>query len=427
MGYKVEAFDKWQYLMGASFNYRPLIRCRIGLDGRIDTDMLKQAVAASLATFPLAAFRFGRGFLRAHWQDDGLGAEDIVHVADLTAMGGADAEEETLRLLLEEIDPEGGPQLRLNIARRADGDTICMTASHIIADGAGFKEYLYLLCELYTKIKRGQAAEPGPFVKRGMGPLFAGFGLAGKLRLVFSKYSSHRFKGDLGQLGVDFPGGESRAFSEVRAVSAAGLAALRTLAKASGGTVNDALMALFARAFCNLSGTTGIVMPATIDLRRFIPEGMGCGISNYTTFCVCRLTVGPQDTLADTIKQVSAAMGAYKSSDDVLATYAKWKLMSMLAFFYLRWVFPIIIHPPIVTFTNPGIIDAQRLGFDGLGVKAAYIMPAIHQRPQLQVCSSTFKGCCYLSSNNYGTASDQQFVAAVLDKMHGEAEALAGQ
>ena len=60
--------------------------------------------------------------------------------------------------------------------------------NHMICDGAGFKDYLYLLAELYTGLERDAEYSPelqsGP---RNAGQLFAGMNMREKLKILFSK------------------------------------------------------------------------------------------------------------------------------------------------------------------------------------------------------------------------------------------------
>ena len=49
------------------------------------------------------------------------------------------------------IREEEGPQLRLCLLR-GERSALAVTMNHMIADGAGFKEYLYFLCDCYSHL-----------------------------------------------------------------------------------------------------------------------------------------------------------------------------------------------------------------------------------------------------------------------------------
>lgn len=43
-----------------------------------------------------------------------------------------------------------GPQLKITVCHQGTGDRLQIAMSHILADGAGFQQYLVLLCKCYN-------------------------------------------------------------------------------------------------------------------------------------------------------------------------------------------------------------------------------------------------------------------------------------
>ena len=421
MKYKVEVFDIWQYLCGKYNNYVPQIRCRIALAGRIDAQVLKQAVTLSLKTIPLIGYCFDGQSDRPRWIKKGFTGEDMVYIVE----GEKDEENQILRCLSSEIDFAVEPQLKIIVVRGAGGDTLCAVITHIICDGAGFKQYLYLLSELYTKLLNGAELPVQVFYQRGAGLLYTSISLRDKICILYSCFKPSSFQDNPEQRGIDFKNGETGLYMERRTLSKEVFAAFKAFLKENGATVNDGLMALFARAFCKNTNTESIQLPSTMDLRKFIPKGKKYGISNYSGMCMCNIPVGQGDSLAKTIARVSKQMLTYKTGNDIL----KYTLMSdyaahITSYRQLRHIYPEYIKYPIIGYTNIGIINAEALKFDNLPVKEAYLTSAIRRRPALQLNVSTYCDCCTLSFNIYGSQYERQFINRLLDDIYREVSGL---
>jgi len=289
MKYKTEAFDVWQYLCADV--YEPLIRCRIDFNGLIDEKILKQAVEASCKTLPMVRLCFCESPGRPQWTDKGFTADDMVRVIE----AGENAETEILRCLSTGIDFTREPQLKLFIIRKPDGDTLCAVFCHIVCDGAGFKQYLYLLSQLYTQLMRGDPIAVPEFLPRGTKPLFADTTLSEKLKILRSHYGAYIDSNQAEQQGIDFQQGGSAAIMQKRMISLEEFDGLKFFAKSQGATINDGLMAAFARSFCKNTNTDKIMLPSTIDLRKFIPQSERYGFSNVF---LCPIRVGRENHVA---------------------------------------------------------------------------------------------------------------------------------
>lgn len=128
---KAEAFDIMQNYYRTV--HRPLIRCMLCFSGRLDANALRRAAALSTHAVPKIACRFDPAACR--WKKSC--ESELVSVLPKADAGA--------KALLTGVDFEKGPQLRLVIVRDGQNDTLCAIVSHLVMDGGGFKEYLYLL------------------------------------------------------------------------------------------------------------------------------------------------------------------------------------------------------------------------------------------------------------------------------------------
>ena len=421
MRYKAEAFDVCQYLCWEV--YDPLVRCRIDFAGRIDEETLKQAVTESLGTIPLMGCCFEGSGRKPYWLARGFTGDDMVRVVE----AGSDADGEITSALSSRIDFRAEPQLKIIIVRCGEADTLCAVVSHLVCDAAGFKQYLCCVAGIYTKMRHGEPISAPRRYPRGTKPLYARTGLLEKIRIWRIPQPVHEYKlKDQG--GVDFHAGTSDTYMEHRSLSPQEFASFRAFAKQNGATVNDGLMALYARAFCRETGTTHLALVSTIDLRRFIPAGVPYGITNYAGNCECVILVRPSDPLESTFAQISSQMRIYKTGKFALRGAIGCDLaMRLFSFSWLKKNFIAHAPPATVGFTNLGILYPTELDFDGLPIRSAYLTAAIKPRPYLQLTASSFEGSCTLSINIYGSQKEQHLADTILDDIASEIAALPGQ
>ena len=409
MRYKAEAFDVWQYLCGMT--YDPLIRCRIDLGGRIDEETLRRAITVSLGTIPMMGCCFDGSGRKPYWVDKGFSGKDMVRIV----VAGEDAKSEILREYASRIDVCAEPQLKIIIVRSGAGDTLCAIVSHLVCDAMGFKQYLRLVADIYTALLHGEEPPMPRRYPRSTKPLYTQTGLLQRVRILRTPEPVHDYSLK-DQPGVDFPSGDSDTWMEYRTVSQRDFAEFKAFTKANGATINDGLMAMYARAFCRETNTTHIAFTSTIDWRRFIPPGVPYGITNYAGNCSCGIPIEPDDSLETTLGRVSQQMQAYKTGKFSLRGAIGWDFARRLfSYSYLKKKYATVLAMARIAFTNLGILDAAGLDFDGLPIRSATMTASVKSPPYLQLTASTFEGSCTLSCNICGPSEEKIFVDKILD------------
>ncbi|MDR1209146.1 MAG: hypothetical protein LBK41_02360 [Clostridiales bacterium] len=409
MDLKAEAFDIWMYLQNIT-NYNPLIRCRIDFDGRLDADVLRESVTVSIRAVPVLGCVFDGVRLYPRWADKGFDGGDMVR----TIIADAGAERTVFQIMSDGVEVTREPPLKISVVRKTSGDTMCAVISHLICDGMGFKAYLYLLSNCYTKLARHEEfSVPKPGC-RGTKPLLRSVRFGERLRILRSRFDAYASSNR--QEGLSRPASDqNETYMENLVIAAEDFGRLRRSAKADGATVNDALMALYARAFCKETRTEKVLLPSTMDLRRFLPPG-NIGFSNYVGNCMCAVTVRGGDSLSETMKQVSARMGEHKSGKNVLKQVMLWDAaVRFLPLPVLKPCFRKFVAEPVISYTNLGVLEKERLCFASAPVKRAYMTASIKPRPYLQLTASTWDGYCTICCNIYGCESDRAFVRRLLD------------
>lgn len=152
--FKAESFDIMQYFYGAV--HEPLIHCLIEFFGHVDEKALKKAVTISAQALPMIQCCFNYRSRKPYWEYKGFRGEDMVQLINQEG----NTEDYRNKLLGATIDISSQPQLKIIVSREKVSDTLCIIINHMICDGGGFKEYLYLLSNLYKSCKEEKRMIP---------------------------------------------------------------------------------------------------------------------------------------------------------------------------------------------------------------------------------------------------------------------------
>lgn len=407
---RTEPFDLMQYFYTSVHD--PLIRTLIRFSGRLDPEVLKRAVDLSASAVPQIRCRFSA---RSHgWEDCGFTAEDMVRVTRTAEESTETAE----RLLLDTIRFGTEPHLKLHLVRGPESDTLCVIISHLVSDGVGFKQYLYLLASLYRRClgNNGYIVPPEPW-ERDAGQIFRSISVGDRLKILRSPMKFEKQKNDM---LLPLKDGDGRPFTVLRRIGAGRLAALKSYAKDRGTTLNDLLIAAYGRAHHALTGCTECELPCPVDLRKYLAPDARCGVCNLTGSYVCRFSVRKKEPFDETLKKVASQLSEQKGSMNCLKGPMLLEfLFSVMPYPAVKKMFEKTFFIPVVSFTNLGILDADGLDF-GIPAADAYLTTAVKHPPFFQVSVSTFADCCTLSSNLCSTDRDRAVVERFLDRMMDE-------
>lgn len=205
------------------------------------------------------------------WVDEGYTADDMVRFLESRNMEDSAAE-----FLSKEIDAIRGPQLKAQIIRSRDKDKLCISMNHMLCDAAGFKEYLYLLCNIYSNSDETWNLHRKSMGNRMLKQIFKTFSIRDKLKILLGKDDMVTI--DSIQFGLD--GDRSNPFIEKRFIPKEQFYALKVFAKQYGATVNDLIVAAYLRVLYQLYGRT-IVLSA-----RWILENI-CRNAEQEVFVIC--------------------------------------------------------------------------------------------------------------------------------------------
>jgi NRPS condensation-like uncharacterized protein len=364
---------------------------RIDFEGHLDEGVLAEAVERSCATLPLIACGFNAGpWVWHRWVPRRGSVRGILRVVE--AQGRREAEAH--RAFGDSLDIEHGPQLRLVLVRDAQQDSLCVLINHMVCDATGFKQYVGVLASLYSRLAEGLDPVPPPFCsKRSIWPVVRGFTPKEWLQAVFFKPKTVEGQVE-GSLQEGGPADEENPFEILTAsVPAEGFARIRAAAKARGFTVNDAFMGALGLAWHRMTGARTLVLPCSLDMRRFAPPEAPVGITNLASTCTCRVEIPPEGTIEDIMGQVADEIRPYKRGIPGLHQLIKWSVFSRIISLSKMdaELFDTFDRCDILSSSNMGSIDEECVSFAAVPVQAASLLLSTIPAPAFTVGMSTFR------------------------------------
>lgn len=406
--YHVEAWDTLQHLFKVKKINDHTLHFVARLSGKLDLDRLKHAVNLSADAFPLIRCRFHESNGRSYWEDQGFTSDEMVRLIETKS-----TQESIRQLICKESDATNGPQLKIGIIRSGGIDTLCVTINHMLCDAAGFKDYLYLLSSIYTKI--GQNPDYCPESAMGdrkINQVLKTFSTRDKLKILFQKndMSTHD------KAMFDFEEDLENPFIEMRTVPHEQFCLLKAYAKAHGATVNDVMLTAFIRVLFHLFGRV-ISVPCTIDLRKYLPNRRADGICNLVTNLTCNIGADIGAEFDGTLDKVKLAMKKEKASTSCIKSVALMEIIfMMLPYNTVRNIIKKSFSNAPIAFTNVGILDKNQLRLGETEMTGAYMTGSIKYNPYFQLAVSTFDNEVTFSVNFYGTQSDKNKIACFCDE-----------
>lgn len=414
--FRAEAFDIMQYFYRSV--HEPLIHCFIHFTGHIDEMILKTAVTQSLGAIPQIGCCFDTSTSRPCWRVHGFTGEDIVKVF---VYKNENQKEQAMKLLSSTIDIKKEPQLKIFVVKGQTGDMLSIMINHMICDGAGFKEYLYMLARLYTQLMQDINCNTDlKYHTRSEEQLFQNLDFCEKTKILFSKVNIPKQEK---QIGINLEGDKSNPFFVTCLISKEKLKMVKMFARSKGVTLNDIVIAAYIRSLSRKTGNDRIILPCPVDLRKYLPEGKAHGICNLTSNYICDITVNKKDTFYDTMMQVSQLMKKQKENKNHLKPIMLLQFVfHIVPFRILQKSFHKLFTIPIVSYTNLGIIDKESLQFGNTDIMEVFLTGAIKYVPYFQIAISTYDDNCTISCNLHGTSKDKLWIEAFLEKIKKEIE-----
>jgi NRPS condensation-like uncharacterized protein len=308
--YTAELWDQMQFFFQKYNDHQ--LHCAISFKEQLDFECIKKAVFFTMKILPLLNSRFVEGHVRPYWEVIDTVIDDVVTFTD-----NSNVKDEIDSFLTGKTDEFKGPQLKVRIVRSSNKDTLCIVMNHMICDGAGFKEYLYLLGSIYTNLRKDSTYEPEYKTggSRSLSQIFRQVNTLDKLRILLipHRLSKHNSGFFFSLSGDSFTSPYILRYK----LNSDRFHILKEYGRENGATINDIVLAAYIRALykvIDIKRTESIAIPCMINLRRFLPARKADSICNLTSTIICDIGSELGDCFDETVKRVIHAMDGQKNN-----------------------------------------------------------------------------------------------------------------
>ncbi|MDF2479486.1 MAG: hypothetical protein K0S24_4969 [Sphingobacterium sp.] len=375
----------------------PVMYCRMQIEGHLDGDRLKNAVNLSSQYVPEVFYIYD--FRHDCFVNQGLSA-------DCAIVSTHQNIEFDLRW-----DLSKDTQIKLFICQEELKTTITFGMSHILTDGEGFLQYLYLLSSLYNEKYPNSQIQNNRKISTILKDIHV---------QPPTEQTKNGKKFVMSPLLHDSIGTQYFCLNSI--IAAADLKAIHTKAKNCGATLNDVFMTAYACIIARLQNTDKVIIPCPANLRKFRPPSDSRTIANMTgIYRMIVVEITPQHTFNSILAQIHIEMELQKSR------YRCFAGIRVLDFVYykvprsiLRQVVKRGYRLLPVTYTNVGVIDSNRLHFQDSNIIRCYLTGTYRLSPDFQLSISTFRNVCTLNCTLIGDAETKTKGLQILEQLKSE-------
>lgn len=377
----------------------PIIRCKIEFANRLDQAKFINALTAVTKIVPevLCKYKLATNSFESVTQE----AADVIRVN----LDDPDADAMSFDLMNE-------PQLRIYWNTFAGKDRLTFYMSHILTDGAGFKQFIYLLAQAYSD---------GP---QSIAQITNQSDIEWLMKLVKKAHRTAQHGTDHPDAALELPklakvGPDYRAVGSIK-LDQKLVAALSKKAHTDGVTLNDVFMSAFGRAIQRYDDVPRISLACPTDMRQFEQSKSKTirQIANLTSRYNLSIPASLDESFNVLVQRVHRNMTANKNEQqcfdsitDLLTNYQKYPLTK------LQQIVEENYHVREIAYTNFGIVNSQRLVFSGSLVENITLTGSFRKAPMFQVAVATYNDATTLAFNMIGTKNEYNFGLAVTRSM----------
>ncbi|HEX3076831.1 MAG TPA: hypothetical protein VHQ24_08220 [Lachnospiraceae bacterium] len=302
MRYKATTFDYLQYLYNTTgFNDHQL-HCVIKFDSRLDAIILEKAVNQLVKTVPILARKYIDKDGCSYWEDS-----STIRKAELFTI--VSKEKEFERFICSKTNEATGPQIKVCLFR-SEKDCVAIVMNHMITDGAGFKQCLYLFASIYNNLSQNPDYVPSFIVDgdRSFKNVISNIPFFKKLKtLLFGRKENNQSSSETFPMSNT---ADTIPFILTYNVKPERYNQLLDFGKENNVTVNDVLLTAYIRALSKMLNINRkyLSIPIMVDMRRYLKEKSFKALTNLTSIATLRLRVYQDESFKETLYRVNSSM-----------------------------------------------------------------------------------------------------------------------
>lgn len=375
----------------------PLMYFHMNISGHLDLDRLKQSVTLSSKVVPEILYAYD--FHKNRFVSLGYTADDVIQY---------DAEQSGRFL---RVDLSSRPQLQIVITPKENYSFVMIVMSHILSDGEGFLQYLYLLAALYN----GKNPDHKIRNLRGISPLLENIHVLAPTQQT--KYHRHI---SIPPLRSKENG--SRMLCLTSRIPADRMTLIHQKATKLGATMNDVFMTAYARVIARMKNINTMVLPCPASLRKFRSGSDDLTVANMTgIYRKVVIEIPPGCSFTSTLQQVHLEMQLQKSLNRCFAGIkALNETFHKVPRPLLGQVIKATYRLRSVSYTNWGMIDHEKLCFKDCTIQNCFFTGTYRLAPDFQLTISTFQNICTLNCTLLGSDDNKRAGQYILESVKQE-------
>lgn len=402
-----EMWDKLHYLF-RTYNDR-VIHVELHYDFELEIEPLKKFVSNLFEAAPVLHSSFINNYIRPYWRVNDYSIDEVFTVKRITE---AEKDKEIEAFLMQEINPGDKIQFRVGLFYYEGKTAFCFVSNHMCFDGGDTKYITSKICRDYTKfVETGEMPNDIRVGSRSHKMIYRDLSegdrkAAKKLIRNPSVKDAHKFP-----LTESKP--EDKSFMAKHTLDREVFKNIKVLGKKNGFTLNDVLMAAYFESVYRLAQfdkSDSLTIAGAIDLRRYIRNMEGVGLTNHTAWMQCNIPHLGKD-IFETLRLVSESTNKFKQ-DKFMGMYG----LPLLNFGY---TLPHVIGElavkigyanPHLAMSNIGFIDPVGTSICGHEPIYGFMSGAVKYKPFVLLSVITYKEDCILAMGVRGNDKDRKVV-----------------
>ena len=415
-----ELWDKTQFFL--SKFYDRMMHYAIFYDGKLDIDILKQAVKHVVDRVPVLHSKYMANPILPYWKIcKNYTLDEMVETEEVE-----DLEKSTYEFLKGEISHKNKLQFKCKVFTCKDKCSFATIVNHQCFDGSDYKYVMFKIVECYNAIKKHGSADSVE-IKSGTRHLNQIYehmepAAAKKAKGLYNNASKTGIKETF--KFTDDKDCTKRFITKMMEPEL--FKAIKEKGKAAGASINDVLLAAYFRALIKEKGadiTTPINITSMMDLRRHMITKDTVGCTNMTAFMPCKLAEGIGETFEDTLIRVLVETTKQKN-DDVAGLYGIPLLGLAYKLFWLDCIATFAIRlgydNPLIQMSNLGVMKGENVNFEGCTMYDCFITGAVKYKPYFQFTCVTREGNMKFCVAEKCSDNDEKLILSFFDSMLNE-------
>lgn len=400
------------------------LSCVITFNGKIDQNLLKDAIELTLKEQPILACRLIEENDSLSWKY----CNDLEQANYFSILETQDITTELQKFITTPFCFEQDCQLKVCLFP-GDVDTLCVKVHHTCADGSGLKQCVLLLTKIYNQLANNQ-----PQIEKS-----TFFGNRSQQQILsipeVSSVMNHLETSSDAPSMIHFPestGESSQQTFLTGTLQSDEFALLREYAKHKGGTINDVLLTAYIRALSNIGQLQNDTLSVnlTIDLRRYLPNKKVDAIANLSSGEFITLDQITSDTFDEALSKIMKATQKMKQNNPGVRGMLSLGYIAALpwkeadSFFRNRREQALQSKCCIPYFSNLGVISDTQMSFGSTQISGCYTVGQALYAPGLIMLASTYQNSLTIAVNFYQATTPGSEVKKLIDTMMQELHSL---